>query len=89
MLPRQLEDDFNDFMSYIKEKIYEIKNENNLSFIMAEVGNEPEEVEEHIAEFLNKESLEQLRLRKIIEEKDYMITSLMNEKTEQENTVLQ
>lgn len=45
---------------------------------MAEVGNEPEEVEEHIAEFLSKESLEHLRLRKIIEEKDYMITSLMN-----------
>lgn len=41
MLPKSLEDDFNEFMSYIKEKIYEIKNENNLSFIMAEVGNEP------------------------------------------------
>ncbi len=68
-LPKQLEDDFNDFSSYIKEKIFEIKNENNLSFIMAEAGNEPEEVEAHIAEFLSRESQDHLRLRKIIEEK--------------------
>jgi hypothetical protein len=29
-----------------------------------------------------------MRLRKIIEEKESLISSLMNEKTEQENTVL-
>ncbi len=41
ILPRQLEDDYNEFISYVKEKILEIKNENQLSFIMAEVGDSP------------------------------------------------
>jgi hypothetical protein len=89
LLPRSLEDDFNEFVAYIKEKIYEIKRENNLSFIMAEPGDEPSfhPIENELVEFLAKESHQHLQLRRIIEEKETLITSLMNEKTEQENTV--
>jgi hypothetical protein len=87
-LPKQLEDDFNDFISYIKEKILEIQHENNLTFIMAEAGDEPEDIETELHHFLSKPSHEYVQLRRIIEEKECMISSLMNEKTEQENTVL-
>lgn len=89
LLPRSLEDDCNELVAYIKEKIYEIKRENNLSFIMAEPGDEPSfhPIENELADFLAKESQHHLQLRRIIEEKETLITSLMNEKTEQENTV--
>lgn len=40
LLPKQLEDDFQDFVGYIREKIVEIRNGNNLSFISAENGEE-------------------------------------------------
>lgn len=33
LLPRQLEDDFQDFVGYVREKIVEIRNGNNISFI--------------------------------------------------------
>jgi hypothetical protein len=54
---------------------------------MAEAGNEPSNIESEILEFIQKPSVECIKMKKIIEEKEYMITSLMNEKTEQENTV--
>jgi hypothetical protein len=38
ILPKQLEDEYGEFIGYLREKIYDIKMENNLSFIMAEVG---------------------------------------------------
>ena len=38
MLPAVLQDDFLEFTAYLKEKIIEIKNSNEISFIMAEVG---------------------------------------------------
>lgn len=42
-----------------------------------------------LQEFMRKDTTEYvMRLRKIIEEKESLISSLMNEKTEQENTVL-
>lgn len=85
ILPMQLEDDFNQFMAYVKEKIYEIKGENNLTFIMAEAGNEPsiEDIQDELQEFISKQPKQFIKLRKIIEEKQSMITSLMNQKTEQ------
>jgi hypothetical protein len=89
LLPRQLEDDFNDFIGYIKEKIEQIKNENNLTFIAADMGNEPEleDISIELQDFLSKESVDLRRYQRIIEEKESLITSLLNEKTEQENTV--
>jgi hypothetical protein len=41
LLPKQLEDDFHDFVGYVREKIGEIRNSNNLTFIEAENGQEP------------------------------------------------
>lgn len=48
---------------------------------MAEAGNEPSDVDSVLQEFLAKPSPEFMKMRKIIEEKDNLITSLMNEKT--------
>lgn len=42
MLPANLQDDYFEFMSYIKEKITDIKQHNEISFIRAEPGNEPQ-----------------------------------------------
>ena len=88
-LPRSLEDDFTELISYVKEKMGELRGENNLTFIMAEEGSEPEEadIDPELLAFLNHQSTEAVKLKRIIEEKDSMITSLMTEKTEQENTV--
>ncbi len=41
-IPHHLEEDFYSFLTYIKQKIQEIRKETNLSFILAEADEEPE-----------------------------------------------
>ena len=45
-LPTVLQDDFLEFTAYLREKIIEIKNSNEISFIMAEVGDSPSLLED-------------------------------------------
>ena len=41
LLPLSLQDDFFELTTYVKEKIGEIRSQNEISFIMAEPGNGP------------------------------------------------
>ncbi len=54
---------------------------------MVEEGSEVESIEEEMANFIKKQPTEHIKLRKIIEQKEIMITSLMNQRTQQQNTV--
>ena len=65
----------------------EMKAHNEISFIMAEVGDAASQQDSLDLPLLESKPSEK-DLAKLLEEKDALITNLLSEKTEQENTVL-
>ena len=73
----QLEDDYNDFISYIREKLDELRNNNEISFINVVVGDEPDcsNTSLDLPDLMQKYT--EQTYKKMIEEKELIIHSLM------------